>query len=520
MSERVIKAGFTRSILISLSFANLCYLRVWSEILTYTEADGYWMPHAPTQAEIAAVMVNVLVLATIAAAASAWISRQNDTATRRWEEVAFLVCMLVPLNAVRSVLASNVSGMSFLRSHALTTFGVWGVVALICLLAAIGVFIVIRWRPSLVRFVAGALLAFSPFVAVTFAQGVRALTRPTDDRFADNPSKPLSKEVASNNRVVWLIFDSLDYRLPFLDRPDDLQLPEFDQLRRESFFALNAQQCSPATGASIPSYLTGRIVRGFREHSPRELRVRFQGSDEWEDLSAQTTLLHSARDRGANVAVAGWYLPYCRGFSTTFAECQSWPMERQYNSMGDSFPELLVNQTRSLLETNIFSPFGQSLTTVAHARAYEEILQTGARLAADRSIDLALVHFSVPHPPHIYDRKTRTLSRGNSPLEGYIDSLALASRTLGQVREAIHDSGLSDVTTLIVTSDHACRAGPLIDGKTDTRIPLIVRFPRDTRPVEYEPSFSSVALHDIVQASLNSELNTAQALQGWLDSRM
>ena len=193
MSERVIKAGFTRSILISLSFANLCYLRVWSEILTYTEADGYWMPHAPTQAEIAAVMVNVLVLATIAAAASAWISRQNDTATRRWEEVAFLVCMLVPLNAVRSVLASNVSGMSFLRSHALTTFGVWGVVALICLLAAIGVFIVIRWRPSLVRFVAGALLAFSPFVAVTFAQGVRALTRPTDDRFADNPSKPLEQ---------------------------------------------------------------------------------------------------------------------------------------------------------------------------------------------------------------------------------------------------------------------------------------------------------------------------------------
>ena len=51
--------------LVALSFANLCYLRVWSELLTYTPWDTYLMTTPPKPVDYLAVTVNVVLLAAV-----------------------------------------------------------------------------------------------------------------------------------------------------------------------------------------------------------------------------------------------------------------------------------------------------------------------------------------------------------------------------------------------------------------------------------------------------------------------
>ena len=49
--------------LVALSFANICYLRVWAEVLTYRPWDTYLMTAPPRPVEYLALVVNVLLLA-------------------------------------------------------------------------------------------------------------------------------------------------------------------------------------------------------------------------------------------------------------------------------------------------------------------------------------------------------------------------------------------------------------------------------------------------------------------------
>ncbi len=54
-----------RDALIALSLANLCYLRVWTEILTYQRVNTYLMDLPPGPAAMLAAMTNVVLLAAV-----------------------------------------------------------------------------------------------------------------------------------------------------------------------------------------------------------------------------------------------------------------------------------------------------------------------------------------------------------------------------------------------------------------------------------------------------------------------
>lgn len=61
------KGGFRlvppwRDAVVCLSFANLCFLRVWKEILTYRQIDVYFSSVAPSRSDYLAAMLNVLLL--------------------------------------------------------------------------------------------------------------------------------------------------------------------------------------------------------------------------------------------------------------------------------------------------------------------------------------------------------------------------------------------------------------------------------------------------------------------------
>jgi arylsulfatase A-like enzyme len=86
-----------------------------------------------------------------------------------------------------------------------------------------------------------------------------------------------------------------------------------------------------------------------------------------------------------------------------------------------------------------------------------------------------LIHLLTPHFPHAYDRAAGTFTLGNAPLRGYYDSLALTDLALAQLRRAMEAAGTWDSTTVLLSSDHPMKHAALLDGKSDARVPFLLK---------------------------------------------
>jgi hypothetical protein len=517
-----------RDLLIALSLANLCYLRIWSELLTYTRADTYLMKLPPPPVEYQAVMLNVLLVGAAlwiaAAIARHWLtvpsrdpglgSFRRQGAVVWFGEVAFLLLLLIPSNAVRAVLANR---LDFLRS------AIFGIVAprtvelIAVVVAVLSALLILRFHRGLAHFAAVVLVALSPFCVVTFAQAIYKIARYDSSAFAGKPPAPPLPVAPNSPRMLWVIADEWDYRLTFVDRPSSLDLPEIDRLRKDSLFAERADPPGWETPVSMPGYFTGKLVDAVRYDGPSELDVHFRGAPQSEPWSQQPSVFMSARALGFNTALLDWYHPTCRVLSG-LTHCEWWPMARQFGSVGNSFGEVLRNQTRSLFETTLLSAFGQSLASHQQALDYHAILHAGKAAANNPEYGLVVLHLPVPHAPHAYDRRTATFTLRNSPIRGYIDSLALLDRTVGELRRSMESSGEWDRTAVLFTSDHHYRESEALDGKDDLRIPYLLKLASQKEGAVYPERFNAVLTHDLVLAILNGELVTAADVARWLDA--
>ena len=150
---------------------------------------------------------------------------------------------------------------------------------------------------------------------------------------------------------------------------------------------------------------------------------------------------------------------------------------------------------------------------------YFQIRDHMYRDAADPRIDLLFVHIPAPHLLPIYNRRER-----NFDLDGnldYFDNVALVDRTLGELRHAIDQAGLSDRTSLLITADHGLRPGAWIgrvgwteelDHLTERlppeRVPFILKLAGQTQPLHAEHPFSNVAAGDLALAVLGGKVST------------
>ena len=505
--------GRARELAIAISAANLCYLRIWSELLTYTRADTYLMKAPPPRAAYLAVVVNVLIVAGILYGALQLVRRAAPRRYHFLADTGFLLFLAIPFNALRSVLSEH---FDFLKSSLFGVIGKAGVAAVAVCLAAAWITIAIAFHRRAATLAASALFVLFPFCAVTFGQAAWKSWHYDARSFGPNAPAPPLVNARLAPRVLWFICDEWDYRLTFEDRPADLQLPEIDRLRHEGLFATRAFPPGPETPISLPGYFSGRLVQAVRYAGPRELKIRFRGSPGVDDWSKQPSIFSSAHTLGFNTALLAWFHPACRVLHG-LTLCEWWEMPLQHNSMGDSFWEMVPDQTRSLFETSLFSVFGQSLTAVQHAKVIQAMVQRSVSVASDRRYGLVVVHLPIPHPPPTYDRRTGHFSLKNRPFAGYFDSLALLDLSIGKVRKAMEAAGMWDNTTVVFTSDHSYRSAGEIDGKWDPRIPFIVKMAGQGQDALYPRAFNTVLLHDLVLDILRGKVSTASGAVQWLN---
>ena len=318
---------------------------------------------------------------------------------------------------------------------------------------------------------------------------------------------------ASSARVVWIIFDEMDQRLSFPGRPARLSLPELDRFRDSAIYATDALPPADNTLLSIPSILAGKVVHqsDLVGHSDGLLLVTFTPDGERMPWDEQIPDVFSKAHRlGVKVAVDGVYLPYCLLFQHVLTQCADQP---QMGLANDPDASLYDRMARQIL---VAIPGSPAMDAV---KRYSRMLQHAKETSADRGLGLVYVHLSVPHFPFIYNRaKARTEAWAFlETSEGYVNNLALADRTLGEIRVAMEQAGVWNDTTVLVTSDHPWRDSDGFDGKSDPRVPFLLKLAGQSGRIDYDQRFNTVVTHDLILSLLTEEVSTPEEAIAFLD---
>ncbi|HUS11788.1 MAG TPA: sulfatase-like hydrolase/transferase [Pyrinomonadaceae bacterium] len=525
--KEVKRKQLIRNWVIATSLANLCFIGSWNHLL-YPPSKGYYLEQVATWSNFAAVMINVLLLTIVFGFSATYVHRLKEhyLILARW---TFVIVTLFSINAVRI----EVFGPLTFTSVA-AQIGKPGTMISFLVTACLLVVVVMRWKGQIIGMAQALILILSPFTIVTFS---KATTQVLYNAYSVTASRSnsidhcLRPQVKS--RVVWIIFDELDYRAAFVARPDSVQLPELDRLHAESLFATNAYPPAGMTILSIPSLVSGKRFFRAREIGPSQLALNAVGGETvlWQ---SQPSVFSRVLAMGGKTGIAGWYHPYCRVLANVLTRC-SWnriasESERYcrgfFKCMVDGFWKSAFSV--SLLRPVLPKPIDQNNTKDDYVHFIRRSLDQAKELAVDTSLTLVLIHYPAPHPPCVYDRwKDDYTSTSDC---NYLDSLELVDRTLGDLRSSMESAGVWDQTTVLLSSDHWWRTNiwekepswtkeeaHLLADRTDRRVPFMLKLAGPRGELSYNSQFNTVISQDLLLTILRGELSTPQQVAIWLD---
>jgi hypothetical protein len=474
-----------RNYWLSLSFANIVYLRAWSDLGAVRRTDLFFRKTLPginlylaIAGDVLALSLLTFLLICIAPKLPGWLQRALPIAA----------IGMVAL-AIRSV---GAEGTDFLRSGLFRFLPPKVLFPLAALFAALLIGLTFKFSSLTVRLVRVAAFAAAPCLAVTFVGSLFYLRAQS----SLPPDPPLARRQAGSPpvRVVWILFDEWDQRLTFGNNATGPSLPVLERLTNQSFTATNAlavegnsvRVSQMATTRALPSLLYGKLLTGSTIEDPRTRRIVFADGAST-IFGGGDSIFAQVHSRGWNAALAGWYLPYCRVFAAQLSDCYWDQKYEQASSARPAIPEAAVDETRMLFETSMFSVFGTSLVAARHAAEYETLLAAARRYAADPSVGLAFIHFNIPHTPYFYHPGSSRYSAAH-----YNDALQLVDRSVGEILSSLKLAGLDSKTAIILSSDHPARFFTSVDGRQDPHVPFIVHLPGEAAGVVAGQEFSTV----------------------------
>ncbi len=464
--------------------------------------------------------------------------RAPASGVRRVAQIAFVGLLLVAvwkvtLNPYSRFLASILPAFS-------------GPVSYLChLIAALAVGVAFARNPNRTfRASQAILLVFFPFVLLSVLQLGVWLASDTEMpsgeiRLTGRPTEPAA------TRVVWLLFDELDAAVAFgPQRP--MSLPQFDRLASEGFSNLDVAPSALMTLRAIPEMTDGEAVPSAEPAGPRTLLLN--DGDSPRPWTARESVFGWASSRGLRVGVAGWFHPYCRIFGPSLAACTSEPggsgaFAMRSNIVSAFMPlheAALLRWTKEwrlaaarVLKVGVMSALSADQREIPYIRkaqlgSFQRLRRAALAYAADPRLDFVFVHMPVPHPVGIYDRSTAEFSLSGTA--NYLDNLALADRTLGEIRRSIRGAGLQDRTVLVVNSDHPVREfwrdhvfwsdemERALEDREDLRVPLFVSAPGGCPPPTTDPSRTRV-VYDLLKLLLQGETPSSGDWRRWMATR-
>ena len=326
----------------------------------------------------------------------------------------------------------------------------------------------------------------------------------------------------SKQRIVWILFDELSFDQTFDHRPPGINLPNFDQLRSESVSFSNLKPAGFYTDRIITSLFLGSRIERTRSTVDGDLLYFDESEQRWRAYDASATLFGLAQRNGWSSGVDGWYIPYCHILAPVLSDCSWEPGLLPIEMYGAS-------EEKSVFDNSAVLPL-QFLATLthqngrpanAHIQGYVKIMSHARALIENNQIQFVFLHFPVPHPFGMYDRKHHTLRPGGT----YLDNLVLADDILGELLHEISLTSSASQTTLIASSDHSWRIGlwrPNMGwspeeerasrGVFDDRPVLLIHFPGELGGRDIDAPLPEMLEHDVIEAMLNGHMSNSEEL--------
>lgn len=519
---------------VCLAFATWCFANTWVEL---AEGDGaYYARYNPLRAVVVPVLCWVALLAL--GMCAIWeLCRRRGYTRAILVHVLFLASSLVPLG-IASVALVRSAPFDLVPIVHKSLF--WPLVLAAAVVPAGAA--VLRPRKAS-RVLRTLCLSSWPVLALILFAAARAGLSYPDAAYADGPLAPALRSPLHSTqpriRVVWVIFDELSQAIAFDNRPPSLACPNLDRLKGESFYATSAHAPGNSTEVSMPALTLGEKVVEAIPQGTRDLLLRTRRRPEPFAWDSVPNVFDTARELGFDTALAGWFHPYGRELNRSLTKCYwtaGWLLSGieepfQHQSLASVMRDRARLQIATLpLVGHLPGMFPGVYHRADKAARFSYLLNRSRQLAADPWIGLVLLHLPVPHPPAIYDRSKGVITAEGSI--GYPDSVALADRALGTLRQAIEQAGLWDRTALLVSSDHGWRTSmwrgtaewtaeeEALSRYKTSDVPFLVRLPGQTAGFfPYSRRFNTLVTRQIITGILTGQLTAPTQLPDLIERR-
>lgn len=496
----------------------------------------------PSGLTVASTVTSILLLTLALWIPLALIRRSNNGFLLKLARFVpgFLLVLAVARTIVPAVLAKSYGLPAPIRTMLDRPYGTplaLGLIAVTVLLVPAAFFWLLERKPSLaasaVKLLTVAAVLFPIQAIYSFVEWRKTAT---DSGFQQQGVLAPVKPERPPLRLVWIVFDELDYELAFPLRPSDVQTPELDRFRSESVFATHAHPTAYLTSMAFPSFFTGRLVKNFIPQGAANVELRFQDGKRG-DWSEASDLFSKLQTMGINAGLVGWHNPYCRFITGVLSKC-TW----EANPLA-SRPFLweFANERSGLQPIDALSradagdffrpgPDPVRQYTIFREKQIEQFKSTldeGLRLSVDPKLGVVVIHSLVPHPPGFWDRHQNKFSTSSSA--NYFDNLEAMDLALGKIRRQLEQANLWDSSAVLVHGDHHLRRWAwavrpemwskeeeeLTKKRTDPRVAFLLKMPGQHKEITLDDEFNTVLLHDFVLNYMQGKIDSPQAAASW-----
>ncbi|MEE2999706.1 MAG: sulfatase-like hydrolase/transferase, partial [Pseudomonadota bacterium] len=392
-------------------------------------------------------------------------------------------------------------------------------------------FVVSRWRyfffrTSILVTRIGAIFFLLALINVSVAF-IKLQPESLTTYSAVGTNQPTRNKV-SKARVVWIIFDELDERVAFVDRPKEVKMPALKKFRAEGIVAINAQPPGDVTLYSMPGLFQGKFVDAAHYTEQDNLMLNFRDGSRilWTD---SVGIIQKVKSLGMDIALlAQGGHAYCRLFAKYLSSCAE--NGRIWTSKHRNLFDGIKNVLLSVFE---HIPLVYRLTREKRVQEhqnlnkhlYNNFIDNVNRVLADPIHDLVIIHWNLPHRPFIYDYQSNEFSdrfSDENPANigspsGYLGNLELTDIAFSAMRRALERKNLWDSSAVIVSSDHRWRQAEQLDGITSKKVPLMIKLPGQKASKIISKKVTAINSANLVWGLLTGHIkNTEEVIQAIL----
>ena len=330
-------------------------------------------------------------------------------------------------------------------------------------------------------------------------------------------------ETKKERKVIWIIFDEFDHEIAFIDKPNNLELPNFKKLRNNALTHSKLFAPAKSTFYSVPSMLIGEYIQGttFKNH-----RYIMKTNDKkMIPFNFENSIFGKINKDGFTSSITGLgFHSYCLMIQVkckVFNEPLRW-----YDGITHT---LHLKQVITFLRRDKSKPkgFHRDINPAIIKSMYEFI-------ESPNPTNFLFIHNRVPHLCHHCKNgfsgtagKKFNIETTNTE-EAYLLNLKFVDYLLGEILKKLDTKEYKEnETLLILNSDHWARPGATSIFPSRKKDPpnkpypalFIAKILGDNKKEEiFEPD-SGIHTQELVHRFLNKEINTHSDIKQFFEEK-